>query len=156
MKDKFFLFLFFFLFYIFPIKAQKYGAESNAVFSTSYYGLYEGHYTATLPVDLEENACALDFASGLKLYEYRYFTKIRLSKVKKYDNKLQEVFKTQYNKKDVEENLKSYYNRAKKQAWENIKEHLKNRFLHPYETIKNCISFENLDFRAVIVKEEFR
>lgn len=140
------------LYFIFlggELKAQY--PDSNAILAIYYYGHYEAHYTATLPTHLEKEGCVLDFEKDLKLYQYRYFTTIPLPEKK--NSSLFKIFKSKHTEKTVKEDLRKYFEKSKERAWVNIRKHLSEQLQHDYESIKNCIAFENLDFRAVVIEE---
>ena len=135
------------------LKAEKYDSNSNAYLAVYYHGRYEAHYTATLPANLKEKGCLLDFQKDLKLYQYRYFTNIPLPKRNKTNNQFLKIFKYKHTEKTIKEDLKKYYKQSKALAWKNIRQSLAENLGKNYESIKTCIAFENLNFNAIVIEE---
>lgn len=138
------------------LTAQVIREDSNAIRRIDYSGVYEAHYTATLPTSIVEKGCQLELSKSLKLYQYRYFIKIPLPKRAKSDNFVFSLFGFKHTEKTVQQDLAKYYEVSKQNAWQEARKSFKDRFDLVYSTLKECISFEKLVFRAVVLKDLVR
>ncbi len=152
-----FLFAFFLLLGIF-LSVGVQAMEDEVV---TYSGEYEVHYTATLPTNLSveddfasEKGCNIDTSKGLKLYQYRYYTTIPLPKRKKGTNFLSKEFWFKHTVRTVQVDLKKHYKDSKKMAWEIAHKSFFDRLGISFEELQICISFEELDFRPVILQKK--
>ena len=151
-----------FLFIIFFLIGACFYVETQAMEDEiiKYSGEYEVHYTATLPANLSvendisaEEGCKIDTSKGLKLYQYRYYTTIPLPKRKKGTNFLSKEFWFKHTAKTVQVDLKKHYKNSKKMAWEIVHKSFFDRLGISFKELQSCISFEELDFRPVVLKK---
>ena len=133
-------------------------AQSNT--RIEYSGVYESHYTATVPFitnkQIADNqSCQLDWKKGIILYQYRYFTKIPMPSRKRGSNFLSKEFWFKYTEKTVKIDLAKHYKTSETSAWQRIKQSYFDKYGIEYEKLKSCISFEKLVFKPVVLKKTF-
>ena len=143
---------------IVQLTTVSYAQTSNA--RIEYSGVYESHYTATLPFitnkQIADNqSCQLDQNQGIVLYQYRYFTKIPMPSRKRGSNFLSKEFWFKYTEKTVKIDLAKHYKTSETSAWQRIKQSYFDKYGIEYDKLKNCISFEKLVFKPVVLKKTF-